>query len=295
MDCQEFKNRLETIDTLSVPAELKEHGRNCVTCKKVLDTQERMTLGLKINRYAVQSPDLTARIMEKISHQKPEEADSKSLFERIATWIAPNTPLKSLLFYGTAGILIFALCHAIIDRGGELRALRQQHSWRLVSSEGLVHGIATGSIAPIPSGTRIECDPGAAASLAFGNRFRVSLHEAHVTLASGQIDIVTGVVEADITHIPTGHPIFIRTPHAEVEDIGTRFTVSVKNGSSAIVLHEGRLKVTATSNHQTRAMNPQDRVVIGSKGFEAVTGHESVLQATYTVSPDFIRQQTPDE
>ncbi len=93
----------------------------------------------------------------------------------------------------------------------------------------------------------------------------------------------------------TGYPVFLRTPHAEIEDIGTRFIVAVKNGSSSIVLQEGRLKVTATSDHQIREMNPHDRLIIGSKGFETDSGHESALPGTYTVSPDFIKQQTPDE
>ncbi len=201
MDCKEFKTKLEAIDTLFVPADVAEHGMNCALCRNLLDAQERMTLGLKINRHAVQSPDLTALIMEKVSHQKPDEAPTKSLFEKLIGWLAPTTPLKSSLFYGAAGILLFALCHAVIDRGVALRELKRQPSWRLVSSEGRIHGALGDPKIPIPFGTRIECDTGAAANFAFGDRLRVSLHEARVTLASGQVDIETGVVEADITHV----------------------------------------------------------------------------------------------
>lgn len=296
MDCKEFKNSLEAADSLAISAELKEHGSSCASCKRLLEAQKRMSLGLEINRRAVSPPDLTSRIMQRIAHQKAETSDSTSWFEQIFTLLTPNTPLKSSLFSVAAGVVLVTLCYTVIDRGSELQSLRQKHSWRMVSSEGRISGITAGSKdVDIAFGTRIECQAGANARVELGDRFRVSLHEARAVLASGQIHLESGSVEADITHAANELPFLIRTPHADIEDIGTRFTVTVMNGSSSVQLHSGRLKVTALGTHQSREMNPPERLTISPDGFEHHKTSVSPDPATYSTSPDFRRIQSPDE
>lgn len=296
MDCREFKTSLEASDSLAVSAELKAHAGSCAACRKILEAHERMSLGLEVNRRAVSTPDLTPRIMQRIAQQKPEPSDSTTWVERLVALLTPTTPLKSSLFYVTAGVVIVALCHTVIDRGNKLQDLRQKHSWRMVSSEGRISGVAPGSKdSGIVFGTRIECEAGANARVEFGDRFRISLNEARAVLASGQIDLESGSVVADITHDPNALPFLIRTPHANIENNGARFTVTVLNGSSTVQLHSGRLKVTAAGNHQSREMSPSDKLTLSRGGFEHSRSPVLSDPATYTDSPDFRRVQPPEE
>ncbi len=296
MDCKQFKSILESADTLGVPAELKEHGKSCPSCARLLEAQERMALGLEINRRAVRAPDLTAHIMQRVSQEKPSASDSPSLIERLIALVAPKTPFASSVFYVAAGVVIVALCHAVIDRGSELQDLRRHHAWRMVSAEGSISGVSPDAKTKgVAFGTRLACEAGATARVELGDRFRLTLNGAKAVLASGQVDLESGSIDADIVHIPNVVPFLIKTPHADVTDIGTVFTVTVLNGSTTVRLHSGEVRITSAATHESRELKPSEELTIGSGGFVHPRSPVSKDPATVPVAPDFRRIQPPDE
>ncbi|OQA05513.1 MAG: fec operon regulator FecR [bacterium ADurb.Bin374] len=296
MDCKQFRNILEAADTLGVPAELKEHAATCVSCTRLLEAQERMSLGLEINRRAVRVPDLTARIMKRAAQEKPTSSDSSGWIERLVALVTPRTPFASSVFYVAAGVVIVALCHSIIDRGSELQDLRRHHAWRMVSTEGHISGMSPeAKTKGIAFGTRLDCEPGATANIELGERFRISLNGVKAVLASGQVDLESGSIEANIEHVPNGVPFLIKTPHADVTDIGTEFTVTVLDGSTTVSLRTGAVRITSASTHEARELKASEELTIGSAGFVQSRSPVSKDPATAPVSPDFRRIQPPDE
>ncbi|HOY67256.1 MAG TPA: hypothetical protein PLP29_10215 [Candidatus Ozemobacteraceae bacterium] len=298
MDCREFKTRLETEETLSVPAALSEHAARCPACAKLLAAQERLRIGIEINRRAVRPPDLSPRIMERIARQKPEQSDEPGLIERLVALISPNTPIRSMVYYGAAGLIIFALSHAVIERAVELRRQKAAPvAWTLVSSRGALTLPAGAEVGrPIPSDTTITCEKDAEGRFAFGSFCRIQLHSARATLASGAVHIESGVLEAELTRGPGDAQMRFSTPHAEIMDIGTRFTVTVADGSSTIDLQDGRLRVTSTADRQSRDMIVPGRLTIQTSGFSKPdTPIPSPASASTPDSPEFHRQQAPEE
>lgn len=296
MDCKQFKSILEAADTLGVPAELKEHGKSCPSCARLLEAQERMALGLEINRRAFRTPDLTGRIMQRVALEKPAASDSPGWLERLIALVTPKTPFASSVFYVAAGIAIVALCHSVIDRGSELQDLRRHHAWRMVSAEGRVLGVTPDTKKKgIAFGTRLDCEAGANVRVELGDRFRLSLSGAKAVLASGQVDLESGSIEANIVHFPNAAPFLIKTPHADVTDIGTVFTVTVLNGSTTVSLRTGAVRITSVATHEARELKPSEELTIGSGGFVHPRSPVSKDPATAPVDPDFRRIQPPDE
>lgn len=296
MDCKQFKSLLETTDMLGVPAELKEHGMSCPSCAGLLEAQERMTLGLEINRRAVRPPDLSARIMKRIAQEKPTTSGSPDWLERLIALVTPKTPFASSIFYVVAGVIIVALCHAVIDRGSELQELRRHHAWRMVSTEGRISGVPSDAKTKgLPFGTLLDGEAGAIARIELADRFRLSLNGAKAILASGQIDLESGSINADIGHIPNAVPFLIKTPHADVTDIGTAFTVTVLNGSTTVSLRSGVVRITSSATHESRELKPSEELTVGSAGFIHPRPVVSKNPATAPVDPDFRRIQPPDE
>lgn len=296
MDCKQFRNILEAADTLGVPAELKEHAAACVACSRLLEAQERMSLGLEINRRAIRVPDLTTRIMQRVAKEKPAASDSPGWLERLITLVTPKTPFASSVFYVAAGVIIVALCHAVIDRGSELQDLRRHHAWRMVSAEGSITGVSSDAKTKgIAFGTRLDCEAGATARVEFDGRFRLSLNGAKAVLASGQVDLESGSIDANIEHVPNAAPFLIKTPHADITDIGTTFTVTVMNGSTTVTLRTGAVRITSAATHEARELKPSEELTVGSAGFVHTRSPVSKDPATAPVSPDFRRIQPPDE
>ncbi|HOT27539.1 MAG TPA: FecR domain-containing protein [Candidatus Ozemobacteraceae bacterium] len=296
MDCKQFRSILEAADTLGVPAELKQHAATCASCARLLEAQERMSIGLEINRRAVHAPDLTARIMRRVAQEKPAASDSPGWLERLVALVTPKTAFASSVFYVAAGVVIVALSHAVIDRGSELQDLRRHHAWRMVSAEGRISGASPDAKTKgVAFGTRLACEDGATARVELGDRFRLSLNGANAVLASGQVDLESGSIDADIVHVPNAVPFLIKTPHADVTDIGTTFTVTVLNGSTTVSLRTGAVRVTSSATHESRELKPSENLTVGSDGFVHPKFPVSKDPATAPVDPDFRRIQPPDE
>ncbi|HEY9070063.1 MAG TPA: hypothetical protein VIV61_07375 [Candidatus Ozemobacteraceae bacterium] len=296
MDCREFKARLETEESLSVPAALKEHAAQCHGCARLLAAQERLRIGIEINRRAVCPPDLSSRIMERIARQNPETTGEPGLFERLVLLLSPSTPVRSMLYYGTAGIIIFALCHAVIERSVELRRQKLSPGWTLTSTRGplsLPAGTAIGS--RLPADTVITCGNDGEGQLIYGSFCRIRLYSARATLASAGIRLESGTLDAELARKPGDAQIQFSTPHAEIVDIGTHFSVTVADGSSSVVLHDGRLRVTASADRESREMVVPGRLTILPAGFQKPDVPAPATPASSPASPEFHRQQAPEE
>jgi hypothetical protein len=71
-----------------------------------------------------------------------------------------------------------------------------------------------------------------------------------------------GTVIARVAHQPAGHKFMVRTGSAEVQAVGTLFSVrSADNESTCVRLHEGRLAVRATNHVSTDLAAPAQATV----------------------------------
>ena len=57
-----------------------------------------------------------------------------------------------------------------------------------------------------------------------------------------------GVVSADVTKQPAGHPMLLRGSQAEAKVLGTKFLLTVKPGSTRLDVQKGRVRLTRLSD-----------------------------------------------
>jgi ferric-dicitrate binding protein FerR (iron transport regulator) len=125
----------------------------------------------------------------------------------------------------------------------------------LVAGQGLVTGGA-GSLAVVEyaDGTRLEVGP--------DTTLRRLSAGAERAPAPKHVEILRGVLTADVMKQPADQPMLVSTPHAEVRVLGTRFLVSGEKDSTHLRVEEGAVRFT----HRDR------RSIEVRSGFHAVAG-----------------------
>jgi ferric-dicitrate binding protein FerR (iron transport regulator) len=139
-----------------------------------------------------------------------------------------------------------ALAH-VEDVQGDVFLLLGQERRRLANGAGVAAGqellagddgsaairYADGTRLELGSGTRVRLEAGPSAEGALGKC----------------VVLVEGSLNADVRHQPPGLPLILRTPHAEVTVLGTRFTSSSTAAATRVELQEGQVRVKRTSDN----------------------------------------------
>lgn len=112
-------------------------------------------------------------------------------------------------------------------------------------------------------GTRLELHALATGRLWLSDRKRMRAEGLNVRPGAGKrLLLESGVVTADVVKQKADEPFAIVTPHAEIEVVGTRFTVMVLAGSTRVEVAEGRVKVTRLSDQTSVAVEAGQSVTV---------------------------------
>ncbi|MCS5540254.1 MAG: FecR family protein [Roseibacillus sp.] len=106
---------------------------------------------------------------------------------------------------------------------------------------------------------------------------------AIVTFSEGpegkRIDLRQGELSLDVAPQPSGRPLLLQTPSAEVEVLGTQFNVIADDSATRLAVHEGLVRVTRLADGKTRDV-PADHHVVAAlereTDFDALPRGESV-------------------
>jgi hypothetical protein len=94
---------------------------------------------------------------------------------------------------------------------------------------------AASALVRFPDGTELD--------LAGNTRVR------HITVEKGKnFTLEEGTLVAQVPRQPAGQPLSVRTPHAELRVLGTRFTVTVSATATRLEVAEGRVRLTRISD-----------------------------------------------
>jgi len=93
-----------------------------------------------------------------------------------------------------------------------------------------------------------------------------------------RLQIHCGTLVADIAPQPRGDPLVMSTPHWDVEVLGTRLTLTVRQDTTRVELSEGRARVTRLADGETMDIRP-GRYVLQSRELKVrtVEDHEGKL------------------
>ncbi len=106
---------------------------------------------------------------------------------------------------------------------------------------------------------------------------------AIVTFSEGlegkRIHLRQGELSLDVAPQPSGRPLLLQTPSAEVEVLGTQFNVIADDSATRLAVHEGLVRVTRLVDGKTRDV-PADHHVVAAlereTDFDALPRGESV-------------------
>ncbi len=119
----------------------------------------------------------------------------------------------------------------------------------------------------------------------------------HLALAGGSrlswsptttVRLDAGTLVADITPRPTGQPFLLSTPRADLQVIGTRFTVQAEESLSLLAVDHGRVRlVNRDDPRQVEVAANQLVVTAGAGELVATTGSLSVPTDTSGLTGDY--------
>lgn len=229
MNCEDFRNALDTLPGPDLPSGLSEHASSCRACLRCFEAHKKLFQGLNILKRVPQPPDFTKPLLERI--ELPAETQVP-LWKKVVWLFLPKTPLHSSLFYGGAFLLILGLGYFVLHQAQRKPALDNvdttpQLAW---------HQIATPN-SPIPLAE--------GQSLFFGDarlehpRAHIQVENAAVALASTGVRLQEGAADLRVTR----GPFHVWTPFADVMVLGTSFSVRVTKEDATVSVLSGTVLV----------------------------------------------------
>ena len=306
MNCHESQQLLETREQLSLPVECEAHARGCPACLKKLELHRRMIDGLLVVRAACRPPDLAGAIVAKIQSRV---SAPEPLVEKLRRWwqfVSPTTPLKASVFYGMAGVLILALCWAVLYRASTLVPLKKDEPmavWRVSFLSGSVPKsletfLHAGSGA-IPTGTTIETGPAGIAQVTLPGRCELDAVGARLEVLEDGIRLLSGKANIQVQPEAGGRkPFKARTPFALVTVIGTHYSLELTKTSLTTTVQAGRVRVE-TPGGLVKELGAGEKVIAGPAGWITAPSlpfpQPSLSSATNTVQPGTDRPTVPED
>jgi len=131
---------------------------------------------------------------------------------------------------------------------------------------------------PLFAGDRIVTQTARARMVVgYDDNTQLTLHgETTLGLRKGAVQgqklaaVERGRIEAAVARQAPDRPMVVRTPHAEVTVVGTKFVVSVEPQASRVEVAEGKVSVKCLRNGRTTVL---------SRGYHAVAGQQLVVAA----------------
>jgi hypothetical protein len=81
--------------------------------------------------------------------------------------------------------------------------------------------------------------------------------------ANKRLNLLGGSITCQVQKQQAGHPLIISTPHARVQVVGTRFDVTSHRGWTRVVVSQGTVRVTRTSDGSTVDVSAGEYVYCG--------------------------------
>lgn len=267
MNCQEFRNHLDSLDTPTDHGALREHAKTCPDCQALLRADRRVGGSLTVIDRATPAVDLTPRIMAAIAREPAPRDGSDSPFERLMQILFPDTLVKKSLALAFSVLILAILAHETVLRPTPPAA---EPVWKMAllafdPAQVPASWAAHPASIVLPRGQTVKPGAGSRVALTLPGRARAEIadgefvpHAAGFRLSSGRAD-----VQVEKTSPLT--PFTIGTPLAEVAVIGTRFTLDLSATALQVAVSEGRVRVVHAVGR--REVGPGECLTVGPAGF----------------------------
>ena len=186
-----------------------------------------------------------SRFVARFRKRLSEEPSRTGLRARLKTWTL-----------AVAAMLVIAVTVGILLRGtngplpeiravnGDVKILRNSKTLIVTAGDQL---ISTDTLAVATGGNAQVGYVGERTTLVFDANTQAKLWDEN---GAKRVQLISGLVTADVDSQPSGRPLVLLTPHLRVEVVGTRFTLDVDKAGSRIEMEHGRVKVQRTSDGQ---------------------------------------------
>jgi hypothetical protein len=223
-----------------------------------------MHLGLK---HVVATESGTATVIGGVSNKGAmAPVKRKSRFSA-----GPALAASLLVVAGVIGLALFVTHKSRPTPQITAKVLNVSGSVRVHQPDGIAR-IATVGM-EVSTGERVETNgPGALAVLGYLDGTRLALvNDSLMTCVVDQRKSMLlhhGIVSAQVTPQPTGHPMLLVTPGARIQVLGTRFALAATTDRTELNVSEGRVQLTRVSD---------GRVIEVAQGQGVVTNGETEL------------------
>lgn len=287
MKCADFLEQIERLTIEEMPDALLKHASSCKTCEKILSADEKITRGFRMLRLCSPTPDLSPKIMQKIS-QLPVARKSVSdidYYGLLKNLFFPGTPMKSTLIYGSMLIIIITLCLVVIRKAHVTHrtGIQQQFQWVVSSGSGKDLILENSKRVTFPEGSRIE--------MALAERARITVENGCVTPLKDGFELHGGSARISVTPAESHSPFSVRCLHATVTVIGTTFILNQTPDSLRIKVESGRVRVETFDNATLELSQGDDYTVSKQMKSHALPASTS----SEITEPPVSRHRIPDE
>ena len=295
MNCDNFQQQLDELDGHSIPENLQAHADSCAACSDALSAYRTFTLGVQVLKAYPKPPDLHTSIMKKVRGHPQKNVEP--FWKTLIKFISPNTAFKASIAYGLAGCLIFVLCSKILQNSPSGKQPIAQpilsQPWELTLLKGTISGtkkpLTLGEQTSLAPGANLQCSPEGEAILRLAMRATIRVRNGKVTLKQAGFVLSEGEAFIEVQKALPDQPFTVTTPLAEVQVIGTRFTLNLCNDILKVRVDCGRVMVRAQGKSKILSAGSFCRVT--SQGFPST---DPATGASSTKVP-YDRVNTPEE
>ena len=196
--------------------------------------------------------------------------DGKTAGTHVARW-----PLA----VAAAAVIALVVTVVFFQRGAEpeiARMTRLNGSVRWTGAGGQL-SLELESGRQLPGGTLETLSPDSSAELRFhdGSTVTVSGVSA-LTISERQqkeLHLRHGSLSADVAAQPTGHPMLLHTPTAELEVLGTRFNVDAGSSTTVLTVNEGRVRLRRLTDGEVVDVPAEHQVVASTEDENGLALH----------------------
>ncbi|NLI77972.1 MAG: FecR domain-containing protein [Candidatus Riflebacteria bacterium] len=269
MNCQEFRNHLESLDSPPIPGPLLEHAKTCPDCQALLRADRRVGGSLTVIDRATPTVDLTPRIMAAIAREPVPREGSDSPFERLMQILFPDTLVKKSLALACCVLILAILARETVLRPTPPAA---EPVWEMallafdpaqVPAPWAAHPAAIA----LPRGHSVKPGAGSRVVLTLPGRARAEITDGEFAPHAAGFRLLAGHAEVQVEKTSPLTPFTIGTPFAEVAVVGTRFTLDLSDADLQVAVSEGRVRVVQAAG--SREVGVGERLTVGPTGFLA--------------------------
>lgn len=254
--------------------------------------QVHRLLGLKAKDSEIRHEDFVRSTMERLPSGETEfVGDVMKMLPVRGT----GKPFSHLLFRGVVAATLLLLVTLLVFRtssspeGARVTQLHGAIEW--TGEGGVVHDLHKAGLV-LRGGTMESQSADAWAELTFHDGTTVTVSGRSLLTFSEQkqkiVHLRYGNISANVAPQPTGRPMLILTPSAQMNVLGTQFNVDAQSDSTRLVVNEGRVRlkrntdgkeVEVDAQHSvTASINKQDDLVPMQRA-EAISGWKSDLES----------------